>query len=145
MSSRVPAGNELSMAQVQADLYSAKAAMEGADSNKNRLGKYLKGLAAYHLQQAAEKMVKIQIYRAGVPVDYAKIYKHNIRDLVLYGTQIGVKLEIPAYVRRNDTIISSWEAEGRYGVHIVVRSDTLRKAYEEIQNWWIVLKEKGYK
>ena len=61
MRDRMPTGKELSLAQAQADLFSATAAIKGAKKNKNRLGKYLKGLAAYHLQQATEKMIKIQI------------------------------------------------------------------------------------
>ena len=69
MKNRIPSGDELTMAQILADLYTADAAMNRASTESKRLAKYLKGLAGYHLQQAAEKMIKIQIYKAGVAID----------------------------------------------------------------------------
>lgn len=55
MKSKIPTGDELTMAQILADLYTADAAMVRASAESGRLTKYLKALAGYHLQQAAEK------------------------------------------------------------------------------------------
>ena len=41
-------------------------------------------------------------------------------------------------------MISGWEAEGRYEVHVVVRTDTLKKAYTELTQWYDNLREKGF-
>ena len=144
MTSRVPTGDELTMVQILADLVTADAAMDRASKESKRLAKYLKGLAGYHLQQAAEKMIKLQIYKAGVAIDFAKMYRHNIRDLITYAGQLGISLNLPAYVKKHDVMISGWEAEGRYEVHAVVRADTLKKAYEEMTRWYEDLKSLGF-
>ena len=144
MKNRIPTGDELTMAQILADLYTADAAMSRASTEGKRIAKYLKGLAGYHLQQAAEKMIKIQIYKAGVAIDFSKMYRHNIRDLIQYAAQLGISLTLPAYVNKHDVMISGWEAEGRYEVHVVVRADTLKKAYNEMTQWYEDLKSQGF-
>ncbi len=144
MKNRIPTGDELTMAQILADLYTADAAMSRASTEGKRIAKYLKGLAGYHLQQAAEKMIKIQIYKAGVAIDFSKMYRHNIRDLIQYAAQLGISLTLPAYVNKHDVMISGWEAEGRYEVHVVVRADTLKKAYSELTQWYEDLKSQGF-
>ena len=53
---------ELNMFQIKADLVAAERIMAEAKESKPKLAKYLKGQAGYHLQQAAEKLIKIQIY-----------------------------------------------------------------------------------
>ena len=145
MKNKVPAGDELNMAQVLADIYTAEAQLQRIEISEKRVAKYMKGLSGYHLQQAVEKMIKIQIYKAGIPIDFSKIYRHNIRDLVQYAQQLGIVLNIPVYIQKHDMMISSWEAEGRYDIHVVVRTDTLRKAYEVIKSWCQDLMELGYK
>ena len=54
------------MALIKADIIMARQGIELYKSNEI---KEVKNQAAYHLQQAAEKMIKIQIYRSGVPYD----------------------------------------------------------------------------
>lgn len=58
--------NPLSVAQVDADLFMASSAIQKAETISSKAGKHLRGLAGYHLQQAAEKLIKIQIYASGV-------------------------------------------------------------------------------
>ena len=65
MSGSENAAPMLSYAQVEADLVLAKHAISDAKTADNRLSKYLKGQAGYHLQQAAEKLIKIQLYQSG--------------------------------------------------------------------------------
>lgn len=137
------ASKELTIVQAQADLLMARSAIEQAESAGARLAKYLRGQAGYHLQQAAEKMIKIQIYSAGVPVNNSKIYKHNLGDLISYAQSIGVKLDCPAYVDVHAELISSWEAEGRYDTHMVVKTTTLKKCYDVMEEWYQSLKKSG--
>ena len=63
------------------------------------------------------------------------MYKHRIDELILYANSIGVKLDVPTYIDKYSLIISGWEAEGRYDVHVVVRIDTLKKCYSVINEW----------
>ena len=124
--------NPLSLGQVEADLFMAEAAMNKADSLSAKASKSYKGLAGYHLQQAAEKLIKFQIYESGLRTNNAQIYKHSLDDLITYATSLGISLDVPKWVDEKKFIIASWEAQGRYDLHFVVRMDTLKKCYQEI-------------
>ena len=49
--------NPLSMGQIEADLFMAKSAMDQATTMSSKRGKFFRGQAGYHLQQATEKML----------------------------------------------------------------------------------------
>ncbi|MCR5685370.1 MAG: hypothetical protein K6G81_08125 [Lachnospiraceae bacterium] len=127
---------ELNIYQVKADLLISEKAIEEAKIQTPRFSKYLRGQAAYHLQQAAEKLIKIQLYHAGKKLDHAKIYNHSIGSLLVYADDLKIDIIVPAIVRKNDELITSWEAEGRYDVHMVVRTDTLQKYLQEFRQWY---------
>ena len=133
------------MAQIQADIFMAKSAIDEAESIPSRKSKYIKGQGGYHLQQAAEKMIKIQLYASGKPLDNAKIYKHKIFELIAYAESIGVQLVLPEYIDKNSVVISNWEAEGRYDISVVVKINQLKKCYDEISAWYEHLIDNGYK
>ena len=61
--------NEISKGIIKADIISARQAIEYFVATGN---KDIKNIAAYHLQQAAEKLIKYQIYESGVAIDNAK-------------------------------------------------------------------------
>ena len=127
--------NPLSLGQVEADLFMAEAAMNKADSLSAKASKSYKGLAGYHLQQATEKLIKFQIYESGLRTNNAQIYKHSLDDLITYATSLGISLDVPKWINEKKFIIASWEAQGRYDLHFVVRMDTLRKCYQEVLVW----------
>ena len=131
----------LTYAQIEADLFVAKATIDKAKELSSKAGKYYRGQAGYHLQQAAEKLIKVQIYNSGAVLDYAKLYRHSLDDLLTYATSIDVKISIPQWVDEKKYTITAWEAEGRYDLHFVVRMDTLEKAYAEIYNWFASLRK----
>lgn len=135
----------LTMSQVQADLFSAEDAIKRAESLSSKQAKYIKGIAGYHLQQAAEKMIKIQLYASGQQLNYSKLYKHSLDDLLMYANSIGITMRVPAYVNKNKSVISSWEAEGRYDVHFVVKITQLKACINELQTWYDEMINDGYK
>ena len=100
------------MAYIKADLFMADAAINEAEKLSPKAAKYIKGQAGYHLQQAAEKLIKIQLYASGQPINPAKVYKHKIDELITYAAVINAKIEVPAYINKYAVTISSWEAEG---------------------------------
>lgn len=126
----------LTQAQIKSDLILARKAIDVAETEPHNIAKYLKGQAGYHLQQAAEKMIKYQIYESGKQLNYSKLYKHELGALIAYAEFLDIKLELPAYIRKQAEVITSWEAEGRYDIHVVVRIDTLNKCYEVEQKWF---------
>lgn len=132
--------NPFSLGQVTADLFMANAAIKKAETMTSKQGKYFRGLAGYHLQQAAEKMIKIQIYDSGLPINNSKIYRHSLDDLITYGLSIGGSLIVPKWIDEKKYVITKWEAEGRYDLHFVVRMDTLKRCYQELVQWQDQLK-----
>ena len=113
----------------------AEAAIREAENLTSKAGKYLRGLAGYHLQQACEKLIKIQIYASGAKIDNAKMYRHSLDDLIVYASSIGVALNVPSWIDSKKYIITSWEATGRYDLNFVVRLDTLKRCLEECRSW----------
>lgn len=83
---------------IRADIIAAKQAI---DYYEEHSVKDIKNVAAYHLQQAAEKMIKYQIYKSGVSINNTQMFTHNIERLIVYGESLGVVLNIPEYIRKN--------------------------------------------
>ena len=127
--------NPLSVAQIDADLFMADFAIRKSETISSKAGKHLRGLAGYHLQQAAEKLIKIQIYDSGAQIDYSKMYRHSLDDLMAYAGTLGITLVVPSWVNEKKYVITGWEAEGRYNLHFVVRMDTLKRCYSELVQW----------
>jgi HEPN domain-containing protein len=135
----------LNMAMIKADLITAKDGIDRARTLSTKASKYIKGMAGFHLQQAAEKMIKIQLYASGKKLDLHLVYKHSLDHLMGYATSLGVELIIPEYIMTNSTVITAWEAAGRYDVHKVVKINQLEKCYSEIEGWFDELKKNGYR
>ena len=144
MSAKAKPTVDLSMTQVMADLHVAEFCIDRAEGTAPKIAKPFKGQAGYHLQQASEKLIKIQMYNSGKTLNYSKLYKHNLDDLILYAQSLGITLSVPSYVRQHAYTISSWEARGRYDLHLVVRIDVLKKSYNEILSWYNDLKNQGF-
>lgn len=132
----VRANNPLSFKQIEAGLYMADMAIKKSDSLSSKDGKYYRGQAGYHLQQAAEKLIKIQMYESGIKLDNVKIYRHSLDDLMSYATSCGINLSVPKWIEQKKFRITAWEAQGRYDLHFVVRLDTLKKCYKELKQWY---------
>lgn len=133
---------DLSMGLIRADVLMAK---QGIELYKERKIKEIKNTVAYHIQQASEKMIKIQVYRSGCTYSSSTLYIHNLPKLISYAESIGVKLVIPDEIRANALMITDWEAGSRYDLQFVVRIDTLEKYHQVIDHWYNDLKAKGIK
>ena len=117
---------------IKADIIAAKQAINYFETSRNR---NIKNIAAYHLQQAAEKLIKIQIYTNCSSVNHSQMYTHNLERLIVYADSLKFALIIPDYIRDHSLQITDWEAGSRYDVGFSVRIDTLKKTYEVIRNW----------
>ena len=131
---------DLSMAIIKSDIIMAE---QGIHLFKDRGIKEIKNQTAYHLQQAIEKLIKIQVYYSGVDYNRKSMYVHNISALVSYVESLNIDAYIPAEVSNNAIIISDWEASGRYDLHFSVRIDTLEKYYNVILEWYNEIYKKG--
>ena len=76
-----------------------------------RIIKTSKNVAAYHLQQAAEKLIKLQIYSALQSTDNRRMYTHDLNKLIDYAESEKLSLYIPKYIREHMNTITEWEAE----------------------------------
>ena len=124
---------QLSKGLIQGDILTAKQAIDYYEKRKN---KNIKNVAAYHLQQAAEKLIKIQIYRNTAAPDYSKLYVHNLEKLIEYAESLGIEIIVPDYVRKNSLLITGWETGSRYDICFSIRIDALKKAYNVIAAWY---------
>ena len=124
---------KLTKGLIKADMIAAKQAIEYFEENNNR---NIKNVAAYHLQQEAEKLVKIQVYDSGVKYDNKSMYKHDIKALILYAESLNIPFVVPDYIRKNSDIISDWEAGSRYDVAFSIRIDTLKKMQDILDEWY---------
>ncbi len=124
---------KLTKGLIKADIIAAKQSIEFFEAGGV---KDIKNIAAYHLQQATEKLIKYQIYNSGVEFDASQMYTHNIERLILYGESLGVALNVPAYIREKSLRITDWEAGSRYDVSFAVRIDILKKTYSVIEAWY---------
>lgn len=145
MSAKMINSPELTMSQVKADIMIATSCLDQSRTSPNKIAKYLRGQCGYHLQQASEKMIKIQLYATVSTVDQRKIYKHDLVEIITYAKSLGVNLSIPKYIDERALSISSWEAEGRYDVHIVVKSNTLSKCLSIVNEWYSDMLKQGFK
>ena len=133
---------DLSMGLIRADILMAR---QGIELYKEKGIKEIKNTVAYHIQQAAEKLIKIQVYKSGIKYNNSALYIHNLPKLIAYAEGLDVKLNIPSEVRSNALMITDWEAGSRYDLQFVVRIDTLEKYQQIIEDWFRDLKANGLK
>jgi len=125
------------LSYAMADIKTAYAALN-AVKNKEGNEKATKGIAAYHAQQAIEKMIKSEIYRVKPNINPRQIYTHNIFDLCTIAGKIGI--HVPKEIISNAQMYTDWEAAGRYDLHFTVRVDSVEKALRLAQQWMEKLK-----
>ncbi len=123
---------ELTKSIIKADIIAAKQAI---DYFEQKGVKELKNIAAYHLQQAAEKLIKYQIYKGIALTDNRRMYTHDLSRLLDYAEAESLDLIVPDYIRSHANRITEWEAGSRYDFSFVSRIDTLKKCYEVIVEW----------
>lgn len=85
--------------------------------------------AAYHLQQAVEKVLKGSLECVGVTVPNT----HKITKLLSMAANNGANLVITDWIDEHSEMLSEWEAESRYNMDFLVEKRKLDKAVDEIQ------------
>ena len=117
---------------IRADIIAARQAIEYFEQNGV---KDIKNVAAYHLQQAAEKLLKYQISQSLDKVNHHRMYTHDLSRLIEYADSEGLTLFVPDFIRDHINSITDWEAGSRYDIGFSVRIDTLKKCYDVIEQW----------
>ena len=123
---------EVSKGIILADIITAKQAIQYFKKSKN---KDIKNIGVYHIQQATEKLIKLQIYESGKKIDNSKTYTHSIKKLIKYGEELGLQINIPKAVKENAQMITDWEAGSRYGLGLSIRIDVLEKYCKLLEQW----------
>lgn len=120
------------IAYAKADIHASKAALEAVKAKEGN-EKATKGIAAYHAQQAIEKILKSEIYKADPCISPRKMYTHKIYDLCVIAEGYGII--VPKSIKNNAYKYSDWEAAGRYDLHFSVRTDSIEKALRLAEEW----------
>ena len=118
---------KLTKGLIRADIIAAKQAIAFFEEKKV---KDIKNIAAYHLQQAIEKTIKLKAEIAGL-----SLWGHDIDVLLKKCDDNNIDIGVPKYIRDKADVITHWEAECRYYPIKVVRKDTLQKTYDIALEW----------
>ena len=86
--------------------------------------------AAYHMQQAVEKTIKLKAEIKGL-----NLWGHNISRLIKLCDDGGIAIDVPRYIRDSAERLTSWEAEGRYYPIKAVRKDSIKRTYDVTVQW----------
>lgn len=84
--------------------------------------------AAYHLQQAVEKVLKGALECVGVTVPNT----HKITKLIEMIRHNGANLKVTEWLDDHSEMLSEWEAETRYNMDFLVEKRKLERALSEI-------------
>lgn len=88
--------------------------------------------AAYHLQQAVEKVLKGALECVGVTVPNT----HKITKLISMVINNSANLVITEWIDEHSEMLSEWEAESRYNMDFLVEKRKLDRAMEEVGNFF---------
>ena len=122
----------LSKGIIKADIIAARQAIAYFDEKQLR---DIKNVAAYHLQQAAEKLIKLQIYTHCGNAGNRQLYTHNSEHLIAYADSLDFGVIIPEFIREQSLQITEWEVGSRYDIRFSVRIDMLRKILAVMTEW----------
>ena len=92
--------------------------------------KALRLQAAYHLQQAIEKTIKLKAEIEGL-----NLWGHDIDILLKKCQDNDINIKVPKYIKEKADSITHWEAECRYYPVKVVRKDVMKKVYDLACEW----------
>lgn len=133
----------LTIAKIRSDLFIVNYAIEVYRQSNSEYE--MKSNAAYHLQQAIEKLIKIQIYNNPINSNPKTQYEHNIRKLILVADSLNANIYIPNHIRKICDDITSWEASTRYDTVLFLNITTLEKCYRICMDWYNILWKQGYR
>lgn len=92
--------------------------------------KALRLQAAYHMQQAIEKTIKLKAEIKGI-----SLWGHDIDVLLKSCDDKGIDIDVPKIVKEKADMYTQWEAECRYYPVKVVRKDSIIKVYDIVKKW----------
>lgn len=92
--------------------------------------KALRLQAAYHMQQAIEKTIKLKAELKGLT-----LWGHDIDILLKKCSDAGIDIEVPKLIVEKADMYTHWEAECRYYPIKVVRKDSIKKVYDIVVKW----------
>lgn len=107
-----------------------KADLKIVDNYAESDDKALRLQAAYHMQQAIEKTIKLKAEILGL-----SLWGHDIDVLIRICDDENIDIGVPKIIRDKADMYTHWEAECRYYPIKVVRRDSIRNAYNAIVDW----------
>lgn len=90
--------------------------------------------AAYHLQQAVEKVLKASLECVGVTVPNT----HKISKLISMTVNNGANLTVTEWIDDHAEMLSEWEMETRYNIDFLSEKRKPDKAMAEVEAFFAV-------
>lgn len=97
-----------------------------ADSNS----KSEKLQAAYHMQQAIEKTIKLKAMIKGL-----NMWGHDLDKLIYECDKRDIDIGVPNFIRKRAGVYTSWEARCRYTPTVIVNKNSIWEAYRATVAW----------
>lgn len=88
--------------------------------------------AAYHVQQAVEKILKGILELSGIDASYKQ---YRTRDIDLLISFIPKDKEVPEIIQERAFKITKWAVEARYNINYRVSLKELQMVYEACDKW----------
>lgn len=127
----------ISLRLVKADLQTAKNNLSPAINLTN--DEYLYNIAAYHVQQAVEKCLKIILHQYYGADDNSRVFRtHNIAALLgmiedFSDSGQDCPVQISDYLRIMSADLTMWEASSRYNDDIVILRESIETVITECE------------
>ena len=86
--------------------------------------------AAYHMQQAIEKTIKLKAMIKGL-----NLWGHDINKLLSACMKANIDIKIPPLLRKNAMLYTKWEASCRYAPATIVNKNSIWAAYRVTLAW----------
>lgn len=86
--------------------------------------------AAYHMQQAIEKTIKLKAMIKGL-----NLWGHDINKLIGNCIKSGIDIDILPLIKRNAIMYTKWEASCRYAPSTFVNKNSIWAAYRVTIAW----------
>jgi len=128
------------LARALSNLIVAKQAIDYYNTSKI---KDMKNVAAYHVQQSIEFILKYSIYNnqnynQGSSV-VKEQYTHDL-DKLITKFCLPYSIYVPTKIIKNAGMYSAWEAESRYSLSYSIRINSIETAIEEVEKWLVQIK-----
>lgn len=128
------------MSNIAKELKLAKSDMIAANilykTSKKEQNNNLHNLVSYHIEQAVEKLILVQITNSNIPKNTVSTINIDIFTLLNISKYYKVKLNIPELIINNRQELADWQLRPRYDYSMKFSTSKLEIYLETLEKWY---------